>query len=159
MSSCPTHPCLTRPPLMIWGAERQVREQPAPLTVPSPRPPPRPTILTAPSFPSPPCLPLLPPLLRSMLPLPPLLTPSACCPPSQENDALLIKPEDRDLLQSICDRERCIMQVREGVGGGQGGGGGKGGRSVDEQTSPASSYIHIARSGGAVRQRCDDDHS
>jgi phosphoribosylformylglycinamidine synthase len=30
----------------------------------------------------------------------------------QENDAILIKPESRDLLQSICDRERCLMQVR-----------------------------------------------
>lgn len=32
----------------------------------------------------------------------------------QENDCLLIKPESRDLLQAICDRERCFMQV--GVG-------------------------------------------
>lgn len=30
----------------------------------------------------------------------------------QENDCLLIKPGDRGLLQSICDRERCLMQVR-----------------------------------------------
>lgn len=29
----------------------------------------------------------------------------------QENDCLLIKPESRDLLQAICDRERCFMQV------------------------------------------------
>lgn len=29
----------------------------------------------------------------------------------QENDCLLIKPESRDLLQAICDRERCLMQV------------------------------------------------
>ena len=35
----------------------------------------------------------------------------------QENDAVLIKPGDRALLQSICDRERCIMQVgRAGKG-------------------------------------------
>lgn len=32
----------------------------------------------------------------------------------QENDCLLIKPESRNLLQAICDRERCFMQV--GVG-------------------------------------------
>jgi hypothetical protein len=32
----------------------------------------------------------------------------------QENDCLLIKPESRDLLQAVCDRERCLMQVREG---------------------------------------------
>lgn len=31
----------------------------------------------------------------------------------QENDCLLIKPESRDLLQAICDRERCLMQVRD----------------------------------------------
>lgn len=30
----------------------------------------------------------------------------------QENDCLLIKPSSRELLQSICDRERCSMQVR-----------------------------------------------
>ena len=30
----------------------------------------------------------------------------------QENDALLVKAEQRELLQSICDRERCFMQVR-----------------------------------------------
>eukprot|EP00878_Enallax_costatus_P038621 GHUV01043997.1.p1 GENE.GHUV01043997.1~~GHUV01043997.1.p1 ORF type:complete len:150 (-),score=21.60 GHUV01043997.1:4-453(-) len=30
----------------------------------------------------------------------------------QENDCLLIKPESRDLLQAVCDRERCLMQVR-----------------------------------------------
>lgn len=30
----------------------------------------------------------------------------------QENDAILIKPESRALVQSICDRERCLMQVR-----------------------------------------------
>ncbi|PNW79730.1 hypothetical protein CHLRE_08g364800v5 [Chlamydomonas reinhardtii] len=29
----------------------------------------------------------------------------------QENDCLLIKSEHRDMLQSICDRERCFMQV------------------------------------------------
>ena len=29
----------------------------------------------------------------------------------QENDALLIKPEHRAVMQSICDRERCLMQV------------------------------------------------
>ena len=29
----------------------------------------------------------------------------------QENDCLLIKPDARGLLQSICDRERCFMQV------------------------------------------------
>ncbi|MEW5304184.1 MAG: hypothetical protein WDW36_006814 [Sanguina aurantia] len=29
----------------------------------------------------------------------------------QENDAILIKAEDRALLQSVCDRERCFMQV------------------------------------------------
>ena len=29
----------------------------------------------------------------------------------QENDCLLIKPESRALLQSICDRERCFMQA------------------------------------------------
>ena len=30
----------------------------------------------------------------------------------QENDALLIKPENRALLEGICARERCLMQVR-----------------------------------------------
>ena len=30
----------------------------------------------------------------------------------QENDCILIKPEDEALLQSICDRERTYMQVR-----------------------------------------------
>ncbi len=29
----------------------------------------------------------------------------------QENDCLLIKPEDRELLERVCARERCIMQV------------------------------------------------
>lgn len=29
----------------------------------------------------------------------------------QENDAILIKPESRDAMQAICDRERCFMQV------------------------------------------------
>jgi len=29
----------------------------------------------------------------------------------QENDCLLIKPEARGLLESICARERCLMQV------------------------------------------------
>lgn len=33
----------------------------------------------------------------------------------QENDCLLIKPEARPLLESICQRERCIMTVRPGV--------------------------------------------
>jgi phosphoribosylformylglycinamidine synthase len=30
----------------------------------------------------------------------------------QENDCLLIKPQDRALLEGVCARERCIMQVR-----------------------------------------------
>lgn len=29
----------------------------------------------------------------------------------QENDCLLIKPESRALLEAICERERCLMQV------------------------------------------------
>ncbi|WIA34688.1 hypothetical protein OEZ86_013001 [Tetradesmus obliquus] len=29
----------------------------------------------------------------------------------QENDCLLIKPESRGLLEAICERERCLMQV------------------------------------------------
>lgn len=29
----------------------------------------------------------------------------------QENDCLLIKPEDRITLDTICARERCLMQV------------------------------------------------
>ena len=29
----------------------------------------------------------------------------------QENDCLLLRPEDRDLLQEICNRERCNLQV------------------------------------------------
>ena len=29
----------------------------------------------------------------------------------QENDCVLIKPDARQLLQGVCDRERCIMQV------------------------------------------------
>ena len=32
----------------------------------------------------------------------------------QENDALLIKPEARDMLEEICRRERCNMQVGQG---------------------------------------------
>lgn len=32
-------------------------------------------------------------------------------PPLQENDCLLIKPDKRTLLESICARERCLMQV------------------------------------------------
>ncbi|PNH02126.1 putative phosphoribosylformylglycinamidine synthase, chloroplastic/mitochondrial [Tetrabaena socialis] len=34
----------------------------------------------------------------------------------QENDALLIKAESRQLLQSICDRERCFMQASQRPG-------------------------------------------
>lgn len=34
----------------------------------------------------------------------------------QENDCLLIKPQSRDLLQAVCDRERCLMQVRFDLG-------------------------------------------
>lgn len=34
----------------------------------------------------------------------------------QENDCLLIKPEARPLLEAICERERCLMQVRKGTG-------------------------------------------
>jgi phosphoribosylformylglycinamidine (FGAM) synthase-like enzyme len=30
----------------------------------------------------------------------------------QENDCLLIKPESRGLMEAICERERCFMQVR-----------------------------------------------
>ena len=41
---------------------------------------------------------------------PPQPAPPAPLPP-QENDCLLIKSEHRDMLQSICDRERCFMQV------------------------------------------------
>ena len=33
----------------------------------------------------------------------------------QENDALLILPEDRRLLEGICARERCLMQVQPWV--------------------------------------------
>jgi hypothetical protein len=44
----------------------------------------------------------------------------------QENDCLLIRPESRELLESICERERCLMQV--GGPAGRGRGGGKGGR-------------------------------
>ena len=33
----------------------------------------------------------------------------------QENDALLIRPADRELLQGICARERCGMQARRGA--------------------------------------------
>ena len=29
----------------------------------------------------------------------------------QENDCLLIKPEDRPVLEAICTRERCSMQA------------------------------------------------
>ena len=29
----------------------------------------------------------------------------------QENDCILIKQEDRDTLEAICARERCLMQV------------------------------------------------
>ncbi len=32
----------------------------------------------------------------------------------QENDCLLIKPDARPLLEAICERERCSMQVRPG---------------------------------------------
>lgn len=34
----------------------------------------------------------------------------------QENDALLIKPESRELLQEVCRRERCNMQVCQPTG-------------------------------------------
>lgn len=49
----------------------------------------------------------------------------------QENDCLLIRPEARDLLQSFCDRERCLMQVRAARVRGQlaGGRGAEGGGS------------------------------
>lgn len=30
----------------------------------------------------------------------------------QENDCLLIKPEDRQVLETMCSRERCSLQVR-----------------------------------------------
>ena len=30
----------------------------------------------------------------------------------QENDCLLIRPESRALLEGVCARERCLMQVR-----------------------------------------------
>lgn len=30
----------------------------------------------------------------------------------QENDCLLIKPDDQAQLQAVCDRERTFMQVR-----------------------------------------------
>lgn len=32
----------------------------------------------------------------------------------QENDALLIKPEARPLLEEVCNRERCNLQARPG---------------------------------------------
>ncbi|KAL6745568.1 CobB/CobQ-like glutamine amidotransferase domain-containing protein [Haematococcus lacustris] len=35
----------------------------------------------------------------------------------QENDALLIRPEQRAALQAICDRERCLMQVIGSIDG------------------------------------------
>lgn len=36
----------------------------------------------------------------------------------QENDCLLIKPDARPVLEAICERERCNMQVsRWGKGG------------------------------------------
>ena len=31
----------------------------------------------------------------------------------QENDALLIKPENKATLEAICARERCLMQVSQ----------------------------------------------
>lgn len=34
----------------------------------------------------------------------------------QENDCLLIRPESRALLEAVCARERCLMQVRFGFG-------------------------------------------
>lgn len=38
----------------------------------------------------------------------------------QENDCLLIKPDARPLLEAICERERCSMQVcSRVVGAGQ----------------------------------------
>ena len=30
----------------------------------------------------------------------------------QENDCILIKPEDRSVLEAVCKRERCLMQAR-----------------------------------------------
>ena len=33
----------------------------------------------------------------------------------QENDALLIKPESRQLLETVCARERCFLQVRNSI--------------------------------------------
>ena len=35
----------------------------------------------------------------------------------QENDCILIKPQDRKLLESICARERCLMQVIGSIDG------------------------------------------
>eukprot|EP00877_Chromochloris_zofingiensis_P007400 jgi/Chrzof1/2913/Cz12g03220.t1 len=35
----------------------------------------------------------------------------------QENDCLLIRPESRDLLEAVCARERCIMQVIGAIDG------------------------------------------
>lgn len=35
----------------------------------------------------------------------------------QENDCILIKPQDRELLESICARERCLMQVIGSIDG------------------------------------------
>ena len=39
----------------------------------------------------------------------------------QENDCLLIRPESRALLEAVCARERCLMQVRAFGFGGSGG--------------------------------------
>ena len=33
----------------------------------------------------------------------------------QENDCLLIKPEARPVLEAVCARERCILQVRNSL--------------------------------------------
>ena len=35
----------------------------------------------------------------------------------QENDCVLIKPEDEGLLQRVCERERCNMQVIGSIDG------------------------------------------
>jgi phosphoribosylformylglycinamidine synthase len=43
----------------------------------------------------------------------------------QENDCLLIKPGARALLEQVCARERCLMQVRGGGSGWWGWGGWK----------------------------------
>lgn len=54
----------------------------------------------------------------------------------QENDCLLIRPQARDLLESICQRERCNMQVIGAIDG-------CGRVILEDRTAPADSPVPV----------------